>query len=29
VLARLASAAFGDVLTSMVGQLLQRQQIYS
>jgi hypothetical protein len=29
VLARLAHAAFADVLTTMTAQLIQRQQIYS
>lgn len=29
VLARLARAAFADVLTTMTAQLIQRQQIYS
>jgi hypothetical protein len=29
VLARLAHAAFSDVLTTMTAQLIQRQQIYS
>ena len=29
VLARLAKAAFADVLTTMTAQLIQRQQIYS
>ena len=29
VLARLAEAAFADVLTTMTSQLIQRQQIYS
>ncbi len=29
VLGRLAKAAFADVLTTMSGQLIQRQQIYS
>lgn len=29
VLARLAAAAFADVLTTMTSQLIQRQQIYS